>query len=141
MEKLTKYVKLGLPVYSPAYGNGIISKITEEHIHVKFENRNNHVRFDLCGRLHCCGECLLFPEKGKKWELVEKFNPETLKPFDPVLVRDLNHGKWNPSYFGYRDAEKAFICVGVVWMQCIPYNNDTKHLVGTILEAPEFYKH
>ena len=25
--------------------------------------------------------------------------------------------------------------------QCIPYNDDTKHLVGTNEEAPEYYRH
>lgn len=141
-EELIQYVKLGLPVYSPAYGNGVISKITKEHIHVKFEKRNNHVRFDLWGRLHYQGECLLFPEKGKEWELIKKFNPSTLKPFDPVLVRDYNYDKWNATYFSYYDVDRSFkyLCTGLEWRYCIPYNDDTKHLVGTTLVAPEFYK-
>ena len=27
------------------------------------------------------------------------------------------------------------------YKQCIPYNNDTKHIVGTTKEAPEYYKY
>ena len=32
-------------------------------------------------------------------------------------------------------------CVGNNYKLCIPYNDDTKHLVGTTNEAPEFYRY
>ena len=35
------------------------------------------------------------------------------------------------SYFVYNDTYKF----------CIPYNNDTKHLIGTTDEAPEYYRY
>ena len=34
-----------------------------------------------------------------------------------------------------------FRCVGNGYLYCIPYNNDTKRLVGTTDEAPEYYRY
>lgn len=31
-------------------------------------------------------------------------------------------------------------CVTCKWMQCIPYNEETKHLLGTTYDCPEYYK-
>ena len=32
-------------------------------------------------------------------------------------------------------------CVGSPCIYCIPYNDDTKHILGTTEEAPEFYRY
>lgn len=32
-----------------------------------------------------------------------------------------------------------YVCISYNYKYCIPYNNDTKHLVGTNEEAPEYY--
>ena len=32
------------------------------------------------------------------------------------------------------------VCVDIGYHQCIPYNDDTKHLVGTLNDCPEYYK-
>ena len=29
---------------------------------------------------------------------------------------------------------------GTVYYQCIPYNEETKHLIGTTEDCPEYYK-
>lgn len=67
-----------------------------------------------------------------------KFDPKTLKPFDRVLVRDIAENPWLCTLFSHIEKED-FICTSSFWKCCIPYNEDTKHLVGTTEEAPEFY--
>ena len=55
------------------------------------------------------------------------------EPFDKVLVRD-NDKKWCTDFFSHFDSEekyKPFICVGGMADECIPYNDQTKHLLGT----------
>lgn len=97
------------------------------------------------------GECTLFPSKEQRdwskfvrfWDKpkVERFDPNTLQPFDKVLVRDNPLSKWRPDFFGFTvQHEKYIICTGSFWYQCIPYNEETEHLVGTKEDCPEFYK-
>lgn len=79
-------------------------------------------------------------EKLKK----EKFDPKTLQPFDKVLVRDFSNQKWTACLFSHIDNDayhqfKTSTALG--WYHCIPFNEDTKHLVGKMDEAPEFYRY
>ena len=80
-----------------------------------------------------------------QYELVpNKFDPKTLKPFDKVLVRDTADFSWACDLFSYildGDVEYKYKGVGCLNKYCIPYNDDTKHLIGTTDEAPEFYKY
>lgn len=96
------------------------------------------------------GECTLFPSKEvRTWDNFNpkkpKFDPKTLMPFDSrVLIRDKSNGKWSCSLFSHIDNELyyPFVCInGSSWRCCIPYNEDTKHLIGTTEEAPEFYRY
>ena len=96
-------------------------------------------------------ECILFPSKEQRdwskftapWYKKEKFDPKTLKPFDRVLVRDCFRDKWNCSIFSHIEPEHVFpyACIYLKWKYCIPYNDDTKHLVGTKGKAPEYYRY
>ena len=92
------------------------------------------------------GECTFFPSKYQRdwskftapWYKKEKFDHKTLKPFDKVLVRDDNKDKWFCDFFSHNIGAKD-ICISGGYNQCIPYNDETKHLVGTKDEAPEYY--
>ena len=95
---------------------------------------------------------ILFPSKDQidwskftaPWYKKEKFDPNTLKPFDKVLVKLSNDDIWIADFFSYYDKlEKymKYVCVTHLAVFCIPYNDDTKHLLGTNKEAPEFYKY
>lgn len=54
------------------------------------------------------------------------------KPFDKVLVRDYDDGVWKPDIFFNNSDGCNYMCTGnVVWAQCIPYNEQTAHLLGT----------
>ena len=98
--------------------------------------------------------CLLWPSKDCRdwskftapWCKKERFDPKTLKPFDRVLVR-FDCGAWSATLFShlidskFTNKKYDIICCGSVFGYCIPYNDDTKHLVGTTDEAPEFYRY
>lgn len=96
------------------------------------------------------GECILFPSRDQRdwskfaapWYKKEKFDPQTLKPFDRVLVRDFKTCKWRCEHFSYfkEDDSYPYMC-STSHTLCIPYNDETKHLVGTKEEAPEYYKY
>ena len=100
------------------------------------------------------GECCIFPSKGMRdwskfsapWLNKERFDPKALNVFDRVLVR-FDCGAWSATLFSHlidsKFANKKYdiICCGSVFGYCIPYNDDTKHLVGTKEEAPEYYRY
>ena len=97
------------------------------------------------------GECILFPSKDQRdwskferfWDKpkVEKFNPKTLQPFDKVLTRCDDSEKWGIDLFGYFDnLYKGVCCLDAYLQMCIPYNDETKHLVGTKKDCPDYYK-
>lgn len=92
------------------------------------------------------GECTLFPSREQRdwskftapWYKKERFDPKTLKPFDKVIFK--GHGMWFCGLFSH--IHNSYACVGETYYKCvIPYNDDTKHLVGTTEEAPDFYKY
>ena len=83
------------------------------------------------------------PEKDKERVTVERFDPNTLKPYDKVLVRDYNSGNWKCdlfSHIGNKDTY-PFYCVSNYYRWCIPYNDDTKHLIGTSESPSKYYRY
>lgn len=73
-----------------------------------------------------------------------QFNPKNLQPFDRVLARYSKDKKWEAGLFSHPFVlygEQGFIVNSVFYICVIPYNDDTKHLVGTSNDAPEFYKY
>lgn len=145
----------GTKLYSPIFGDvelvGVhLDKDGDYPIEVKLSN-NALDSFTKDGRVFAeyDGECTLFPSKDQRdWSKFEikkpKFDPKTLKPFDRVLVRDKDCENWNCGFFSHKDASSAayhYRCIGTPYIYCIPYNEDTKHLVGTNEEAPEFYRY
>ena len=72
-----------------------------------------------------------------------KFDPKTLQPFDKVLGRDADNEMWTCNLFSHITNVNRFpyVCVCTSYTMAIPYNEETKHLVGTTEEAPEFYRY
>ena len=97
------------------------------------------------------GDCILFPSKEQRdwskftapWYKKEKFDPKTLNPFDRVLVRNYKTTKWRCDHFSHFDCGNYNPCIASCcsYTFCIPYNDDTKHLLGTTKEAPEYYRY
>lgn len=77
-----------------------------------------------------------------KWELVpNKFDINTLKPFDKVLVRQEVYGKWGINFFGFYNYDEGYYYTTGNWIyrQCIPYEGN-EHLLGTTDDCDNFYK-
>ena len=108
------------------------------------KNGKYNIQFD--------GECTLFPSKEQRdwskfvrfWDKpkVKKFDVHTLQPFDKVLVRDGVLSNWTCTLFSHiiNDVLFPIYCSGGYFKYCIPYNEETKPLVGTKEDCPEFYK-
>ena len=98
-------------------------------------------------------EIMLYPSREQRdWTKVkyepkkERFDPKAFKPFDKVLIRNAEINYWRCSLLSYivnLRGKYSFVCIGSSSYDnyCIPYNDDTKHLVGTNNEAPEFYRY
>ena len=87
---------------------------------------------------------MIYMKYQDQYELVpNKFDPKTLCPFDKVLVRDKDSENWTCGFFSHKDESMSYSyrCVGTPFVYCIPYNDDTKHLVNTTDEAPEYYRY
>lgn len=89
-------------------------------------------------------------DNGHKWnaetktleeEKKDKFDPATLKPFDQVLVRNVLTDKWRIGFFEKIDTEEPkYDTVCSSYRHCIPYNDETKHLLGKVEMEPEYYR-
>lgn len=143
-------------MYSPIYGDVELVKVIQKDeypIQVKLNN-NSTDEFTKEGRIFedYNGECMLFPGKDQRdWSKFKpeqhkkpKFDPKTLQPFDKVLTKSLAYGVWQCDFFSNINDNNCYTpynCISNVYKQCIPYNDDTKHLVGTTKEAPEYYRY
>ena len=158
LTKILEGCPKGTKFYSTIYGEVAFCKIANSKYYpIEFESYskklNIHYTYSVTkgGRTDCNfdGECTLFPSKDQRdwskferfWDKteVEKFDPKTLQPFDKVLIRNVYNGFWNAAFFSYI-AGQWVNCVGSGTAECIPYNEETKHLVGTKEDCPEFYK-
>lgn len=80
------------------------------------------------------------------WELAndkkQRFDLKTLQPFDRVLVKVGSY--WRIEWFSHMYEYKGdiyYACSRSDYKECIPYNDETKHLLGTSEEAPEYYRY
>ena len=152
--EILKNCPKGTKLYSTTYGDVEFIRVKKNDdvyypIEIKLSDDSiNSVTTD--GRLceYYNGECVLFPSKEQRdWSKFKvksnkpKFDPKTLKPFDKVLV--FFNGIWDCDLYSYIKTGSADFCVCVSgsFEYCIPYNDDTKHLVATDKEAPEFYRY
>lgn len=79
--------------------------------------------------------------KTLKEENKNKFDPATLKPFDQVLVRNVLTDKWRIGFFEKIDTEEPkYDTAFSSYRHCIPYNDETKHLLGMVEMEPEYYQ-
>lgn len=55
------------------------------------------------------------------------------KPFDQVLVRDDEECNWKAGIYSHynKESDMPHICLGSQYVYCIPYNEETAHLLGT----------
>lgn len=149
LREILKDCPEGTPLYSTVHGNVKLKNIcgTSYPITVAVSN-DASCSYTSDGKLFRAiddAECVLFPSKDQRdWSkfkpCIEKFDPKGLKPFDKVLVRDDNSSKWRANMFNYLLFTNQALCISCKWSQCIPYNDETKHLLGTSNECPDYYK-
>ena len=158
LTKILKDCPKGTKLYSPVFGDVEFVRVCQNYsvdfpIEFKLSDDSlNSVTTD--GRLYeeFNGECILFPSKDQRdwskfkapWYKKERFDPKTLQQFDKVLVRDDSSEEWRCDFFSYIKSDNTnypYFTIRDRFKCCITYNADTKHLVGTTDEAPEFYRY
>ena len=96
---------------------------------------NGIIYLDSLTREHKLRTIKIYKNKPK----IEKFDPKTLQPFDKILVRNEDR-MWYIDLFVCFDEQKCVNCISDRWDHCIPYNEDTKHLLCTKDDCPDYYK-
>lgn len=157
LTKILKDCPKGTKLYSTIFGDvELVSVYKNEKdvfpIEVK-RSDGNPTTFMKNGRFYFGydGECALFPSKDQRdWSKFKpkktkqpKFNPKTFQPFDKVLARN-DREDWSCMFFSHivKDEETyPYACGYDMFTYCIPYNDDTKHLIGKAEEAPEYYRY
>ena len=156
LKEILKDCPIGTKLYSSVHGEVELEEVhlnnkPDYPIEVRLSN-NALDSFTQDGRLfeEHNGECMLFPSREQRdWSKFKpkkpkqpKFDPKTLQPFDKVLARLDDQGIWYCEWFSFIQKDTNLIkCCGAYYKYCIPYNDDTKHLVGTTEEAPEYYRY
>lgn len=140
--EILKDCPVGTILYSVIHGEVTLNYVDTEDVNypISVNWGDGTASFTRDGRyaIKSDGECILFPSKNQRdWSkfkvFVKKFDYNTLQPFDKVLVRD-GEGEGECDYWRCG----LFSCMlsdGMLcecrWDQGIPYNEETKHLLGT----------
>ena len=157
LKNILKDCPEGFELYSSLHGKVIFSGIDENSLKFPIDctdYKGSFISFTKEGchyNTYSDAECVLFPSKNQRdwskftapWYKKEKFDPKTLQPFDKVLAKDSSTSLWKIELFSHMIKSRVFscVCMHTNFMYCIPYNDDTKHLLGTADEAPKFYKY
>ena len=155
LTKILKNCPKGTKFYSPVWGEVSFYKIHEEELYnIEISTINGYKYLTKEGYyINVDGaECILFPSKEQRdwskftapWIKKERFDPKTLQPFDKVLVRDFFNDEWVCDCFSNiskTNKEYPYSCIAYRHKMCIPYNEDTKYLLGINDEAPEYYRY
>lgn len=77
-------------------------------------------------------------EEGKAWDAENKQVVDlkikwTPKPFDKVMTRVDRNAIWSANIFSHIDQNGEYVTIGCIagYPYCLPYNDDTAHLIGT----------
>lgn len=153
LTKILKNCPEGTKFWAKSHGAVYFQKINlSEDFPILVESLYGTISFSSTGQYFVEGECILIPSKDQRdwnkfsapWYKKEKFDLKTLQPFDKILVRDNTRMEWICTLFSHINKPNVrFICQAIdsAYIYGIPYNNDTKHLVGTTDEAPEYYRY
>ena len=148
----------GTKLYSTVYGDVELVRVYLDDntypIEIKIDEGSDMIYITNDGRLFndFRGECTLFPSKNQRdWSKFKvkkaKFDPKTLQPFDKVLVRTgtKRFHVWLPDLISIppNEVDETILCMTIDTdiIMAIPYNEETKSLIGTNKEAPEFYRY
>lgn len=151
--EILKDCPMGTRLYSPLYGDVELVGVSRSEVEYPIEIKLSDGMTDTLtknGKIYELyrGECMLYPSRSQRdWSKFKpirpKFDPKTLQPFDKVLVRDEEEEQWSCAFYSHiRDKTTyKYATTDYSHIFCIPYNDETKHLVGTTDEAPECYRY
>ncbi len=146
----------GTKLYSPLFGDVYFQKISHSNaisFSIIVKTATGDRSFYPDGKFlygYEGAEYLLFPSKeNRDWSTfkvpVKRFKLSKFQPFDKVLCRDLNTSVWHCNFFS--DIVYPVDCAPYVYTtglithyHCIPFNDETKHLVGSRVDCPDYYK-
>lgn len=156
LTKILEGCPKGIDFYHTVYGTVLFNSIDlDSEYPIRFivgKNQINSVTKSGLVLSDYKGECVFFPSKDQRdwskferfWEnpKTKKFDPKTLQPYSKVLAKDGFSSKWTCTFFSHMDNDVTFpvFCSGGYFKVCIPYNEETKHLIGTKDDCPEYYK-
>ena len=154
LTKILKDCPKGTKFYTSVWGEASFERILERGFYtIGIDTLSGYKYLTKEGRYINAddAECILFPSKDQRdwskftapWYKNERFDPNTLKPFDRILARNHNDETWSCRVFSHivEGGVYKFATITNSCKQCIPYNDETKHLVGTTDEAPEYYRY
>ena len=147
--KLLKDAPKGMKLYSPLLGEVEFAEVMDtDYVPIRVMCGIIGERFDKFGRYkgneYPNAECLLFPSKDcRTWEGWNAPKPHyditNFKVGLPVLVREYDTCHWQWVQYSHFNGVGLFFAAGKTWRQCIPFNEDTKHLLGTTDMPSEEY--
>ena len=151
LTKILKDCPKGTELWSKVHGAVYFQKIDlSEDFPILVKSSYGAISFSSTGQYFIDGECLLIPSKDQRdwtkftapWYKKDKFDPKTLQPFDKVICKN-GLDIWCCDFFSSYMETWAYpnVCISGSYIYCIPYNDDTKHLVGTNDDAPEYYEY
>lgn len=147
LAEILKDCPKGTKLYSPALGEVDFAGINyyDRTYPIMVKTKDVTFSFTEQGKLHDIkqSECMLFPSREQRdWSKFKsiwpKFDPKTLQPFDKVVI--WSDGIWCCDFFS-SPCGGTYLCVGCLAVKVMPYNDETKHLIGTTDEAPEYYRY
>lgn len=155
-EKLLEAACYKKEIYCTLIGECFVQKVDKEReeIIATLVQKADNERMLACDEYgRPCGntdaECCVFPSKDNRdwstFDATPRYDISELKPFDKVLARRLDapfgNKTWQPNlYSKYNSDKRLHECVIGFFKECVPYNDETKHLLGTTDEAPNFYR-
>ena len=134
-------------VFGKVYFNGFINYATYPIQFIR--NGSGGCVFAKDGRVYTNydGECVIFPSRDQRdWSKFERFwdkpkiGLDIFEPFDKVLVRNKKTELWLLDMFAFHVEQNVAKTLNGAYMQCIPYNEETKHLLGTNNDCLAYYK-
>ena len=155
LTKILKDCPEGTKLYTTIWGEVTFIEVSENVCNlypIIIYNECDHVGLTKDGRYLINkqdSECILFPSKDQRdwskftapWYKKDKFDPKTLKAFDKIIAR-VEGGIWFCELLSFI-GEGRNIVKGLAsyYNYCVPYNEETEHLIGTTDEAPEYYRY
>ena len=153
LTKILKDCPKGWDFYSDKYGEVTFWGFSDLVYPIQLNTKNNGAILlsekgeEIIGN----GKCILFPSKDQRdwskftapWYKKKKFDPKTLVTFTKVLIWKDIDTVWMPTMFTFLDFSLEYprMRYNSIASKVIPYNDETKHLVGTTDEAPDFYRY